>query len=105
MAYNFRLCVTRNKTNLIPFAKPDEYHPEDWELYRRYLKARPQAKMPSCNTAAIPMGKFDMNNCGPVASDLQTAEYTNTSWRHLSSWAWPEASYATRREIWRVHQT
>ena len=45
------------------------------------------------------------SSCGPISSDLNTAEYTNSSWRHLTSWAWPEASYATRREIWRVHQT
>ena len=61
MAYNFRLCVTQNESNMIPFAKPDEYHPEDWELYRRYLKTTPDAEMPSCNCARVPMGKFDMN--------------------------------------------
>jgi hypothetical protein len=74
MAYNFRLCVTQNKSNMIPFQKPDEYHPEDWELLRRYLNQTPGAVMPSCNTGEVPNGKFDMNNCGPIASDLQTAE-------------------------------
>ena len=57
---------------------------------------------PSCNTAPIPNFKFDQNNCGPVSSDLITAEYTNSSWRNLTSWAWPAADYPTRREIWKV---
>jgi hypothetical protein len=45
-----------------------------------------------------------MNNCGPVASDFYAAEYTNTSWRHLTSWHYPDANYSTRREIWRAHR-
>jgi hypothetical protein len=89
----------------VPFAKPAEYHVDDWELLRRYLNATPGAIMPSCNTGEVPGSKWDMNNCGPVASDLQTADYTNKSWRNLTSWAWPEASYETRREIWKVHKT
>ncbi len=105
MSYNFRLCVTQNRTNMIPFPKPDEYHVEDWELLKRvYQNGAGRRKFPSCNTAQIPNGKYDMNNCGPVASDLTTADYTNSSWRYLTSWAYPNADYQTRREIWRVHQ-
>ena len=59
---------------------------------------------PSCNTAQIPNGKYDTNNCGAIASDLTTAEYTNKTWRNLTSWAYPRADYATRREIWRAHR-
>lgn len=39
------------------------------------------------------------------ASDLTTAEYTNKSWRHMTSWAYPNATFEMRREIWRVHKT
>ena len=90
---------------MVPFEKPAEYHPEDWDLLRRYLNKTSSATMPSCNCAEVPNSKWDMNNCGPVASDLQTADYTNKTWRHLTSWAWPEANYEMRREIWRVHKT
>ena len=41
---------------------------------------------------------------GPVSSDLITASYTNRSWRNLTSWRYPDADYATRRDIWRVHR-
>ena len=110
-AYNYRLCVTNDPSNRRPFAKPAEYYPEDWELLARTYKVQPfgpggaAAPRPSCNTQPIPNFKFDHNNCGPISSDLITAEYTNVSWRNLTSWAYPEADYETRREIWRVHQT
>eukprot|EP00038_Savillea_parva_P030708 m.79593 g.79593 ORF g.79593 m.79593 type:complete len:771 (-) comp9303_c0_seq2:67-2379(-) len=109
MSYNFRLCVTMNTSNQIPFPRPEVYHAADWELLRRLIEADPNmspAKIgrPSCNTAQIPNGKFDMNNCGPIASDLTTAEYTNASWRNLTSWYYPRADHATRQEIWRAHR-
>eukprot|EP00037_Helgoeca_nana_P028025 m.325934 g.325934 ORF g.325934 m.325934 type:complete len:757 (+) comp27658_c2_seq4:168-2438(+) len=104
-AYNFRLCVTKNATNRLPFPKPDEYHAADFELLSRMCTARPgYCTAPSCNTAPIPNFKYDNNNCGPVSTDLITADYTNASWRNLTSWRYPEADYATRREIWNVHR-
>lgn len=110
-AYNFRLCVTNDPKNRRPFVKPAEYHAEDWELLARTYRVQPFGPggtghdRPSCNTMPIPNFKFDHNNCGPISSDLITAEYTNASWRNYTSWAYPEADYETRREIWRVHQT
>ena len=40
-AYNFRLCVTDNATLRVPFAKPPDYNPSDWELLRRFWRAWP----------------------------------------------------------------
>ena len=34
-SYNFRLCVTQNKTNMVPFSKPQAYNSSTWELARR----------------------------------------------------------------------
>lgn len=66
-SYNFRLCVTKNASNKIAFVKPDEYHPEDWELARRlYKEWNVNPETPSCNTGQIPNSKFYMNNCGPI---------------------------------------
>ena len=36
-SYSFRLCVTTNKTNSVPFVKPEGYDPAYWELARRYF--------------------------------------------------------------------
>lgn len=38
-SYNFRLCVTRNTSNMLPFPKPVGYNPATWELLRRYARA------------------------------------------------------------------
>ena len=105
-AYNFRLCMSQDPGNMLPFHKPDEYHPEDYELLVRHFAADPagQRQVPSCNTQPIPNNKWDNNNCGPVSSDLLTAHYTNASWRNLTSWRYPLADYSTRREIWQVHR-
>ena len=105
-AYNFRLCMSKDPANQIPFPKPDEYHRQDYELLVRSFLVSPksQRQVPSCNTQPIPNGKWDNNNCGPVSSDLVTADYTNKSWRNLTSWRYPLADYHTRREIWNVHR-
>ena len=37
------LCVTQNTSNMVPFAKPASYKPENWELARRYSRQPPRA--------------------------------------------------------------
>eukprot|EP00035_Acanthoeca_spectabilis_P002862 m.89939 g.89939 ORF g.89939 m.89939 type:complete len:642 (-) comp11790_c0_seq3:93-2018(-) len=95
-SYNFRLCVTQNQSNMVPFAKPAAFSPDTFELLRRYLKACTnhscQLGFPSCNTQPVPGNKADMNNCGPVSSDFIG-----------ESWTYPNASYAERADIWRQH--
>ena len=93
-SYNFRLCVTTNPNASIPFGalKPAGYDPGRWELLRR-TAAQLKYDRPSCNTRAIPNGKYDMNNCGPVSTDFIGA-----------SGAYPNATYAERRAIWHEHR-
>ena len=105
-SYNFRLCVTKNASNLVPFPQPQGYDAGDWELLRRYLLAcaagggegdsaqggRCQLGEPSCNVGSVPAGKADMNNCGGFASDLIGGSY-----------GYPEASYAERKAVWTAH--
>ena len=101
-SYNFRLCTTQNASRQL-FPKPAGYQSSEWELLRRYLEAcssktmleagsQCQLGFPSCNTARVPNGKFDMNNCGPFSSDFIGA-----------SWAYPEANYSMRQAIWKKH--
>lgn len=33
------MCLSSSPDNRIPFAKPDNYDPTYWELFRRYLNA------------------------------------------------------------------
>jgi len=107
-AYNFRLCLTKNRSNQIPFTKPIGYSPAKWELLKRYILAcmgsggergvGKEAKIgcaigfPSCNLGKIPNNKVDMNNCGGFSSDYIGG-----------SLDYPEANYEDRKRIWYAH--
>ena len=92
-AYNFRLCMTQNSSNLRPFPRPPGYNPEDWELARRYLRAANVSTYWSLmNLVPVGEGKTDTNNNGPVSTDCIGC-----------SWGYPSASPAQRRAIWDAH--
>ncbi|NLE00756.1 MAG: FAD-dependent oxidoreductase, partial [Fibrobacter sp.] len=38
-AYNFRLCLSYDPTNKVPFSKPDQYDPHQYEILSRYINA------------------------------------------------------------------
>jgi hypothetical protein len=39
MPYSYRLCVTNDSNNYIPWPKPPQYNPSDFELLRRYANS------------------------------------------------------------------
>eukprot|EP00659_Diplonema_papillatum_P002882 gene2882-4526_t len=98
-AYNFRLCLQRVQTGGSPFQRPSGYQDSDWTLLARYATVcgavgkTCQLAAPSCNTAAVPNGKFDMNNCGGVSTDFVGM-----------SAAYPEAGWGERKKIWAAHK-
>jgi hypothetical protein len=89
-AYNFRLCLTRNPQNRLPFPKPEGYDPQQYELLARYLAAG-SGVLP---LSLLPLGsdKVDANNKGPVSSDFVGMNYE-----------YPDGDYATRERIFRTH--
>ena len=92
-AYNFRLCLTQNKDNQVPYPKPERYDPARYELLKRYLAARPETVLKEVlNIGEVENGKTDINNNGPISTD------------HIgASWAYPEANYEERGRIWQDH--
>lgn len=93
-AYNFRMCLSSDKENQVPFPKPDGYEPARWEILRRYLTARPGLIMDDIMIVSpMPNNKTDVNNRGPVSTDFIGA-----------SWDYPEASYAEQARIWKAHE-
>jgi len=93
-AYNFRLCMTQNPKNRVAWPRPEGYDPAEWELLRRYLAARPETKFAElCNPIAMPGGKTDTNNNGPISTDYIGA-----------SWGYPEGSYEEQAAIWADHE-
>jgi lysophospholipase L1-like esterase len=73
-AYNFRLCLTNDPNNRIPYQKPEGYDPQQYVLLGRYLKAGwPESEV---------FRKFDPIHNSSVLADtggaaLQTADLTD----------------------------
>ncbi|MBQ7234564.1 MAG: FAD-dependent oxidoreductase [Kiritimatiellae bacterium] len=88
-AYCFRMCLTDVPENRIPFKRPADYSPLDYELLLRNLEATPAKKLavPWINSA-MPNRKTDTNNKFGFSTDLigGSARY-------------PEASYEERGRI------
>lgn len=92
--YNFRLCLTRNKTNLVQIARPAKYDPRDYELLAGYLAGKNAPRLADVLTISVlPKGKTDINNGCPVSTDLPNA-----------NWRYPDGSYAERAQIWERHR-
>jgi hypothetical protein len=61
MVYSFRLCLTKNPANRVPFPEPQTYDPARFELIRRYFQKYPNAPLP-WDLYPLPGDKFDANN-------------------------------------------
>jgi hypothetical protein len=90
-AYNYRLCVTTDPANRLPFAKPEGYRELDHEMLLRNLEAG-DVRFPAL-IHKLPNGKADWNSMHAVGTDYVGA-----------NWAYPEADYATRRKIEQAHE-
>ncbi|MCM4156958.1 xanthan lyase [Gramella sp. AN32] len=88
-AYNYRLCTTNAEGNVVPFEKPENYDPAEYELLRRVFKAGRHAMF---GGGKIPNKKRDVNNVGPFSSDNIGMNYD-----------YPEASYEEREKILEEH--
>ena len=89
-AYNFRMCLTDDPANRIPFKKPANYDEREYELlFRNFAKG--VTSIPLINSR-MPNRKTDTNNRGGFSTDFIGR-----------NWEWPEASYERRREIFKAH--
>ena len=109
-AYNFRLCLTNVPENRVPFTKPADYDPLQYELLARHIASlnnvapgpRKHAAIGlrggggdlGINFELIPNLKTDSNNGSHFGSD-----WTGQSYR------WAEADHAGREKIWQEHKT
>ncbi|MDB6038407.1 MAG: hypothetical protein JWM99_2248, partial [Verrucomicrobiales bacterium] len=96
--YNFRLCMTHAKANLIPWRAPANYDEAKFELLARLLEAQENAGKPLnvgalMNPIMMPNDKTDTNNNGPFSTDYIGMNYE-----------YPEGDYATRERIAKDHE-
>ncbi|MDP3180318.1 MAG: FAD-dependent oxidoreductase [Bacteroidota bacterium] len=90
-AYCFRLCMSNHPDNRVPFPKPENYNPENYEILGRVFDAGWREWFGKFDL--IPNRKTDTNNHGPSSSDFIGMNYD-----------YPEASYERRKEIIKAHE-
>ena len=91
-AYCFRMCLTDDPDNRIPFEKPEDYQEINYELLLRNYEAGEDG-FPWINSA-MPNRKTDTNNRTGFSTDFIGQNY-----------AYPEASYAERERIREAHRS
>ena len=91
-AYCFRMCMTKVPENRIPFTKPDNYDPLNYELLVREM-VQSERKDFFNKFDKIPNLKTDTNNHGAFSTDFIGANYD-----------YPEASYERRKAITKAHE-
>ena len=94
MIYSFRLCVTKDAANRVPFPKPANYDPARFEVLRRYFA---QEKRPHLlwDLYPLPGNKFDANNGIGKQFSMGLMGACN---------GWSEADEAGRARIWEAHK-
>lgn len=91
-AYCYRMCLTNNPNNRVPFPKPEGYDPFQYELLVRVFDSGWRELFQKFDN--IPNMKTDTNNHGPFSTDNIGMNYK-----------YPEASYALREKITKEHET
>ena len=97
-AYNFRMCLSKDKNNQVPFTKPPNYDAKRFTLLARLLKGLVERDQrgPRLDEIMIvspmPNNKTDINNRGAFSTD-----YIGKNWNY------PDANYKRRAEIWEDH--
>lgn len=93
-AYNFRLCLTNDPTNMIEITRPANYDSTHYELLLRYLQAKPAKDWSAfLKPDMMPNHKTDINNNGPFSTDMIGVNY-----------AYPDGDYTTRKAIIKAHE-
>jgi hypothetical protein len=94
MIYSFRLCVTKDPANRVPFPKPANYDSARFEILRRYFA---QEKRPHLlwDLYPLPGRKFDANNGIGKQFSMGLMGACN---------GWSEADEAGRAKIWEAHK-
>ena len=93
-AYNYRICLTSDKDNMLPIEKPANYDPARYELLLRIIEAQKNYDLNGYFIISpMPNNKTDINNRGAFSTDMIGMNHR-----------YPEASYEERAEIIQAHK-
>lgn len=87
--YCFRMCLTNDEENRITIAKPHNYSPDRYEIYRRYLKAGGKLFQPVANRHNH---KTDIGSWHDLSANL-----------YGENWQYPTGSYSIQDSIVLYH--
>lgn len=94
MTYSFRLCLSTDSANRVPFSRPAGYDADRYELFRRFYNTSPKTGIPF-DMYPIPGNKLDGNN--GIGSQLSLGLVGE-------NWDYPDASPRQREVIWAKHR-
>lgn len=94
MVYSFRLCLTKDAANRVPFPAPANYDPARFEVVRRYFAAEKRPIL-LWDLYPLPGNKFDANNGIGKQFSMGLVGACN---------GWSEADEAGRAKIWEAHK-
>ena len=93
-AYNYRICLTSDKDNMLPIEKPANYDSARYELLLRIIEAQKNYDLNGYFIISpMPNNKTDINNRGAFSTDMIGMNHD-----------YPEASYERRAEIIQAHK-
>ncbi|MBR4994681.1 MAG: FAD-dependent oxidoreductase [Alistipes sp.] len=93
-AYNYRICLTKDKANMLPIEKPANYDASRYELLLRIIEASKNYNLSAYFIISpMPNNKTDINNRGAFSTDMIGMNHD-----------YPEASYERRAEIIQAHK-
>jgi hypothetical protein len=94
MVYSFRLCLTKDAANRVPFPKPTHYDPARFEILRRYFAAEKRPHL-LWDLYPLPDNKFDANNGIGKQFSMGLVGACN---------GWSEGDEAARAKNWEAHK-
>ena len=93
-AYNYRICLTNDKANMLPIEKPANYDASRYELLLRIIEASKAYNLDAYFIISkMPNNKTDINNRGAFSTDMIGMNHD-----------YPEASYEERAQIIQAHK-
>lgn len=95
-SFNYRLCLTQEPVNRVPFPKPDGYDEKQYELLFRLFAAGETAGF---TTSEMPNRKTDSNSKGSFSGDYVGGNYSDKG-----DWNYSESSYEQRKKVIAAHQ-
>lgn len=93
MGFCFRMCLTDDRENQLPFLAPEDYDPRNYEIYRRYFAAGGADTFFSPSTNQLPNRKTDLGSWHDLSANLYGMNY-----------GWPDGSWTGRRRIYAEHR-